>query len=74
MTTLEKFVSFAENLPSNDRADIEHVLSTLMENYASECMLSREQIEEVKRRMADPNRKLASRKSIETIFGKSLPA
>lgn len=74
MTTLEKFVSFAENLPSNNRADIEQVLVQLMASYSQDSLLTPEQTFEVKRRMADPTRKLASRESIEAIFGKSLPA
>lgn len=74
MTTLEKFVSFAEKLPSAERADIEQLLSMLMDSYGKESLLTPEQSREVKRRMADPNRKLAPREDIESIFGKSLPA
>jgi hypothetical protein len=74
MTTLEQFVIFANALPESDRAGIEQMLSDVMQSYQHDSLLSAEQISQVKRRMNDSSRKLASRASIEAIFGKPLPA
>jgi len=74
MTTIEKFVEFAQTLSGKDRADVEAVLDSMMLSHSNQSLLTPEQEEENNRRFADPNPQYATREEMTAIFGKPFPA
>ena len=67
MTSLEKFVSFAQALPADQ---LESVEASLSEQYG----FAPEELAEIDRRMADPDPQFSSKADIAGIFGRSFPA
>ena len=74
MTILEKFLSFVKELPSDQLGSLEAGLAELMESYSGDYALSKEEIAEIDRRMADPDPQYASQEEIIAIFGKPFTA
>jgi hypothetical protein len=68
MTVLEKFMAFAEALSSAERQEIEALLASIMDAHAGEFDLTVEELAELDRRLADPNREYADPAEIEAIF------
>jgi hypothetical protein len=54
MTILEKFMAFAESLPSERRAEDEELLESVMDSDAIEFDLTPEELAEIDRRRAEP--------------------
>jgi hypothetical protein len=73
MTKIDKFVAFARDLPREQLDAIEARLDEIMESYSPEHDLTDAEIAEVKKRMADPDRKRADRDAVARIFGQQLP-
>ncbi|WEK45892.1 MAG: hypothetical protein P0Y56_12770 [Candidatus Andeanibacterium colombiense] len=72
MTTLEKFVAFAEALPSERRQEVEDLLADLMAAEGAEGDFTAEELAELDRRLANPNPRYADPKDIAVVSG--LPA
>jgi hypothetical protein len=68
MTVLEKFMAFAEALPSAERQEVETLLASIMDAHAGEFDLTVEELAELDRRMAGPNPEYADPAEIEAIF------
>jgi len=75
MTVLQKFVTFAENLPSGRVKDLEAALLTIMSSYETEdSLLTPEQEAENLRRFSIKNRKYAQTADVEKLLGRKLPS
>lgn len=74
MTTIEKFVHFAQSLPSDRLASIEAALAELMESYSDSYALTPSELAEAEKRMAEDDPEYASPEAISAIFGKSFSA
>jgi putative addiction module component (TIGR02574 family) len=69
MTVFEEFVAFAEALPDDRRAVIAELVSDIM-GAEGDWQLSREQLAELDRRMADPNPDYADPAEVEAFFAR----
>ena len=74
MTVLDKFVAFANGLPSDRRESVEEALADLMATMSEEYDLSQEELAEIDRRVAEPKPKFSSPTAIARIFGKPFRA
>ena len=70
MGILESFVSFAKGLTGERRQEVEADLAALMESYSDRYEFTREELEELDRRMAEPRPQFAPAEDVERIFGK----
>ena len=70
MTVLEKFVAFANGLPSDRRESVEEALADLMATLSAEYDLTAEEGEEIDRRVAEPKPTFSHPEAIAKIFGK----
>jgi len=77
MTKLEHFFERAMALPDDRKKDLEACLEKLEPAFFAppeDWELSPEQEAELRRRLADPNPKMASRKDVEAFFGRKFDA
>ena len=74
MTVLEKFITFAKALPSNERESIDEVLASLMRSHGAEFDFSPPELSELDRRLADPHPEFADPEEITRLFGKPFSA
>jgi len=74
MTVLDKFIVFANALPSDKRECIEESLAALMKSLSSEFDFTSDDRAELERRMADPNPEYADPVAVAQIFGKPFRA
>ena len=71
MTMLEKFVAFAQGLPTEQRERLEIYLDDLMQSIASDDHFTADELTELDRRAAEANPVYANPAEIAAIFGKS---
>ena len=74
MTSLEKFISFAQRLPADQLEAVEASLSALMDSLSERFDFSAEELAEIDRRAADPAPRFSSPTDITKIFGKPFTA
>jgi len=74
MTVLQKFLTFAENLPAGKAKDVGAALLTIMSSYENESLLTPEQEAENRRRFSIKNRKYAKTSEVEELLGRKLPS
>ena len=73
MTSLEKFISFAQRLPADQLEAVEASLSALMDSLSDQFDFSASELAEIDRRAADPAPTFSAPVDIANIFGKSFP-
>lgn len=74
MTSLEKFISFAQALPAGQLESVEASLSALMESLSEQFDFSPEELAEIDRRVADPDPEFSNKADIARIFGQPFSA
>lgn len=74
MTSLEKFISFAQRLPADQLEAVEASLSALMDSLSEQFDFSAAELAEIDRRLADPAPEFSAPADIINIFGKSFAA
>jgi regulator of sirC expression with transglutaminase-like and TPR domain len=74
MTMLEKFVSFANALPSDRMESVEENLAALMQSLSDKYGFSESEQTEIDRRSAIVDPEFSSKSDITKIFGKSFSA
>lgn len=74
MTSLEKFVSFAQGLPAEQLESVEASLSALMESLSEQFAFSPDELAEIDRRVANRDPQFSSKADIAGIFGRSFSA
>ena len=57
MTVLETFLSFAKRLPADRLRSVEAALATVMETYSDRHEFTAAELDELRRRAADPGRR-----------------
>ena len=71
---LEKFISFARDLPAESRESLEITLAQIMDSYSDKYDFTPDQLADMEKRMAEANPEYASQESIAAIFGKPFSA
>ncbi|BBB09112.1 MULTISPECIES: hypothetical protein [unclassified Sphingopyxis] len=74
MTSLEKFMSFAQALPADQLEAVEASLSALMESLSEQFDLSPRELAEIDRRVANPAPEFSSEAEIAKLFGQPFSA
>lgn len=74
MTVLEKFLQFAERLPTERLSSVEVALAEIMESYSDRFAFSPSEHQIIDQRIADPEPEFSSREDIAKIFGKPFSA
>lgn len=74
MTSLEKFISFAQRLPADQLESVEASLAALMESLSDTFNLSPDELAEIDRRAENPNPEFSSQDDIGRIFGQPFSA
>ena len=74
MTVLEKFLQFAERLPTDRLNSVEVALSEIMESYSDRFAFTQSEQQIIDRRVAEPKPEFSSREDITKIFGKPFSA
>ena len=74
MTSLEKFMSFAQALPADQLEAVEASLSALMESLSEQFGLSQQELAEIDRRVANPAPEFSSQAEIAKLFGQPFSA
>jgi hypothetical protein len=70
MTMLDKFMSFAKDLPADRLESVEESLAALMESLSERYEFTPDQLAELDQRMAEEHPEYASEDTITKIFGK----
>lgn len=71
MTMLEKFVAFAQSLPAQSRHAVEDTLAVMMASYSDEGAFTSIELDELDRRVAEPNVEYAAPEAIADLLGRS---
>ena len=74
MTSLKKFMSFAQALPADQLEAVEASLSALMESLSEQFDLSPRELAEIDRRVANPAPEFSSEAEIAKLFGQPFSA
>jgi hypothetical protein len=74
MTSLEKFFSFAQRLPADQREAVEEALAALMDSMSERFSFSARELAEIDRRAADPAPEFSDPDDIARIFGRPFSA
>lgn len=74
MTSLEKFLSFAERLPADQLESVEAALAALMDSFSDRFNLSADELAEIDRRVANPAPEFSNRADIAALFGRPFSA
>lgn len=74
MTVLEKFLQFAERLPSDRLNSVETALAEIMESYSDRFAFTESEQQMIDQRVAEPKPELSSIEDISKIFGKRFSA
>ncbi len=74
MTVLDKFVTFTNGLPADQRESVEEALAALMDSLSPTYDLTLDELAETDRRVAEPRPKYSSPEAIAEIFGKPFRA
>lgn len=74
MTVLEKFLQFAERLPSDRLNSVETALAEIMESYSDRFAFTQAEQQIIDQRVAEPKPEFSSREDITKIFGKPFSA
>ena len=68
MTMLDKFMSFAKDLPADRLESVEETLAALMESLSEKYEFTPDQLAELDSRMAEEHPEYASEEAITKIF------
>ena len=74
MTSLEKFMSFAQALPADQLESVEASLAALMESLSEQFDFSPPELDEIDRRVANPAPEFSSEAEIAKLFGQPFSA
>ncbi|WP_417323144.1 hypothetical protein [Erythrobacter aureus] len=72
MTMLEKFVAFAQSLPAESRHAVEGTLAVMMASYSDEGAFTSIELDELDRRVAEPNAEYVAPEAIADLLGRSI--
>lgn len=71
---LDKFMTFASELPASQLESVEAALAALMESHSESYAFTPSEMDELDRRCAEPKPEFAGKDEIERIFGKPFTA
>jgi hypothetical protein len=74
MTILEKFMHFAERLPSDRLNSVETALAEIMESYSDHYSFTSTEQQTIDQRLAETNPAFSSSEDIAKLFGKPFSA
>jgi hypothetical protein len=74
MTVLDKFVAFASALPADQRESVEESLAALMESLSAEFDFTPAELNDIERRLEEPNPEYSEPAAITKLFGKPFRA
>ena len=74
MTVLEKFLQFAERLPTDRLTSVEIALAEIMESYSDRFAFTQVEQQIIDQRVAESAPEFASKEGISKIFGKPFSA
>ena len=74
MTVLEKFLQFAERLPTDRLTSVEIALAEIMESYSDRFAFTQVEQQIIDQRVAESAPEFASKDDISKIFGKPFSA
>lgn len=74
MTVLEKFLQFAERLPTDRLNSVETALAEIMESYSDRYNLTPVEQKTIDHRVAEAKPEFASDEDISKLFGKPFSA
>jgi hypothetical protein len=74
MTVLDKFVAFAIALPADQRESVEESLAALMESLSAEFDFTPAELNDIERRLEEPNPEYSEHAAITKLFGKPFRA
>lgn len=74
MTVLEKFLQFAERLPTDRLTSVEIALAEIMESYSDRFAFTQVEQQIIDQRVAESAPEFASKEDISKIFGKPFSA
>jgi hypothetical protein len=74
MTILEKFMHFAERLPSDRLNSVETALAEIMESYSDRYSFTSTEQQTIDQRLAETNPAFSSSEDIAKLFGKPFSA
>jgi hypothetical protein len=74
MTVLEKFLQFAERLPTDRLNSVEVALAEIMESYSDGFAFTQSEQQIIDQRVAEAAPEFASSEDISKIFGKPFSA
>lgn len=74
MTVLEKFVAFAEALPSDQRGSIEEAMAAIMATHSGAHGFYEAELGELDRRVAEPKPEYSSPDIVAKLLGKPFSA
>ncbi len=74
MTVLEKFLQFAERLPTDRLTCVEIALAEIMESYSDRFAFTQVEQQIIDQRVAESAPEFASKEDISKIFGKPFSA
>lgn len=74
MTVLEKFLQFAERLPTDRLNSVEVVLAEIMESYSDRFAFTQSEQRIIDQRVAEPKPEFSTSEDISKIFGKPFSA
>jgi hypothetical protein len=74
MTVLEKFLQFAEKLPTDRLTSVEVALAEIMESYSERFDFTQSEQQIIDQRVAEAAPQFASKEDISKLFGKPFSA
>ena len=74
MTVLEKFLQFAERLPTDRLTSVEIALAEIMESHSDRFAFTQVEQQIIDQRVAESAPEFASKEDISKIFGKPFSA
>jgi hypothetical protein len=74
MTVLEKFLQFAERLPSERLTSVEVALAEIMESYSDRFAFTQSEQQIIDQRAAEAAPEFASSEDVTKLFGKPFSA
>ena len=74
MTVLEKFLQFAERLPTDRLNSVEVALAQIMQSYSDQFVFTQSEQQIIDQRVAETAPEFSSREDISKLFGKPFSA
>ena len=74
MTILEKFLQFADKLPTDRLSSVEAALAEIMESYSDRLAFTQSEQQIIDQRVAEAKPEFASSENITELFGKPFSA